>query len=203
MLQSQDLHHQLLDTPARFEPTNFEEVLAAFTARAYLGDKLDASEVLSGMSPLTEALLESGGPVSPTGALFFAEESARSETLDPQVLSAFEQYFIGVSPSIRLGALLCEGVGAPVPHYSEIDARELENHLARMWVRSQDLGLDLANMATLAVADLDAGGDGIYTLDRALRLLLVPATPAAGEVGPVLAREHMRWCVTAYQFACR
>lgn len=182
-----------------FDPARYDEALAGFCARTYLlGVYPDlTSDVVHGTPGLTAALQyarAAGLTPHPLEIMFYAYTSGHPEETDPTPaeLVSFTRNFASVDPSIRLGALLTEGVSATPPRYSEVNTGDLNARMIAAFDTQQDAGIALGNMTILPAP---------HSLDRALRLLTVGQTPQGAEVAPRLARPHIRWCLDVYQSA--
>lgn len=197
--------HKYRDTastvPVRFDPTDRENALSAFCARAVLMDGYGEDSPTKGSKRLlaaVEELAARGVPVRPEAYMVLASrytaDGDEKEWTAADLLS-FERRFAGVGPTLALGALLTDGLYAPRlpvagPHVDEVALRLLESG-----DQERDLGLDLANMATLYLRD------GEVSLIGAMDILTLPPRDTARPMIRQLAIPHIRWCLTAYQAA--
>lgn len=176
----------LSGTTADFRPDDYEDVLAAFCARTYLLDKYPEGPWAAVTDPrVTDAVRATDRPVFPAAVLFAADTPDTAGDLP-----VFCDRFRDVSPTLRLGALCTSGLGATHPGFSDVDDGDLAARLTAAWDTQQTLGLNLENMAH--------AGSYPYTLERAVRLLTVPPTPAAAQRAADLARPHIDWACRAY-----
>ncbi|MGP9760885.1 hypothetical protein [Corynebacterium sp. AOP12-C2-36] len=194
-------YRDLVSSSSDFDPTNYEETIAAFCARTVVLDTLGTqmAAAITGTPQIAagvQAVHAAGLECHPVDVLLFTagilDEDA--ETPTSRDLVSFTRSFAGVSPSLRLGALLTHGLTAPVPGFSGVNVADLSERLTQAWDTQRTLGLHLENLASLPQP---------YTLLRALRMLLVEQTPAAAAVAAGLARPHITWCLQAYQAALR
>lgn len=185
----------------RFDPTDRENALSAFSARAVLMGGFGEDDPSAGSPRLVEVvreLADRGVAVRPESFLilaarYTAEGESRRWTSDD--LISFERRYADVGPSLTLGALLTDGLHAPRlsvagPHPDDVDLRLLESG-----EQEEELGLDLANMATIYLRD------GGVSLLGAVDILTLPPRDSARRPIRELAIPHIQWCLAAYQAA--
>lgn len=188
--EDSDKFYDLADEVAvDFDPTDRETVVAAFALRTALLNLTSCEHPIFRPSlRMTAALNVLRGTVPSALTLAFFAASP-PEHGDIEALVSFEDRFIGVGPSLRVGALLAAGLSAPAPTYSRVHTVDVAERLAEFDAAEQESDLHSANMALVA---------GPMNAARALRLLLVAPTVHAETYGPDVARPHIEWCITNY-----